>query len=50
MKDMEEDMRQNRQDRFFKKMKCLMNSRVTPADTILEEGGQPVQQAEEKLS
>ena len=31
-------------------MKCLMNSRVTPADTIVDEAGQPVQQAEEKLS
>ena len=50
MKDMEEDMRHNRQDRFFKKMKSLMNSRVTPADTILDEAGQSVQQAEEKLS
>ena len=30
---LEEDMRHNRQDRFFKKMKRLMNSRVTPAYT-----------------
>ena len=50
MKGMEEDMRHNGQDRFFKKMKCLMNSRVTPADTIVDEAGQPVQQAEVKLS
>ena len=42
MKDMEEDMRHNRQDRFFKKMKRLLNSRVTPVDTILDEDGQPV--------
>ena len=50
MKDMEEDMRHNRQDRFFKKMKRLLNSRVTPVDTILDEDGQPVQKGEEKLS
>ena len=50
MKGMEEEMRHNRRDRFFKKMKRLMNSRVTPVDTIVDETGQPVQQAEEKLS
>ena len=37
MQDMEEEMRHNRQDRLCKKMKRLMNSRVTPADTILDE-------------
>ena len=50
MKGMEEEMRHNRRDRFFKKMKRLMNSRVTPVDTILDKAGQPVQQAEEKMS
>ncbi len=50
MKDMEKDMRHNRQGRFFKKMKRLVNSRVTPADTILDEAGRPVQQAEQKLA
>ena len=50
MKDMEEDMRHNRQDRYFKKMKRLMNSGVTPADIIMDEAGEPVQQAEEKMS
>ena len=50
MKDMEEEMRHNRRDRLFKQMKRLMNSKVTPADTIVDEAGQPVQQAEEKRS
>ena len=50
MGDMEEDMRHNRQGRFYKKMKRLMGSRVAPLDRILDEAGQPVQQAEEKLS
>ena len=50
MRDMEEDMRCNRQGRFFKKMKRLMGNRVVPADMILDEAGQPVQQADEKLS
>ena len=40
----------NRQGRFFKTMKRLMNSRGTPADTILDKAGRPVQQAEQKLA
>ena len=31
-------------------MKQLTNSRVTPEDTILDETGQPLQKAEEKLA
>ena len=50
MQGMEEDMRRHRQGDFFKQMKQLTNSRVTPADTILVETGQPLQKAEEKLA
>ena len=50
MQGMEEDMRRHRQGDFFKKMKQLTNSRVTPVDTILDETGQPLQKAEEKLA
>ena len=50
IQEMKQDMRHHRQGEFFKKMKQLINSRVTPADTILEEIGQPFQKAEEKLA
>ena len=50
MQGMEEDMRHHRHGDSFKKMKKLTNSRVTPADTILDEKGQPLQKAEEKLA
>ena len=50
MQGMEEDVRRHWQGHFFKKMKQLTNSKVTPADTILDETGQPLQKAEEKLA
>ena len=50
MQGMEEDMRHHQQGDFFSKMKQLINSRVTPADTILDETSQPLQKAEEKLA
>ena len=50
MQGMEEDMRRHQQGHFFKKMRQLTNSKVTPADTILDETGQPLQKAEEKLA
>ena len=50
MQGMEEDMRHHRQGDFFKKMKQLTKNGVTPADTILDEAGQPLQKAEERLA
>ena len=50
MQGMVEDMRHHQQGDFFKKMKQLTNSRVTPADTILDETSLPLQKAEEKLA
>ena len=50
MQGMEEDMRCHWQRDFFKKMKQLTNSRVIPADTILDETSLPLQKAEEKLA
>ena len=35
--EMENDLKQNRQGDFFKKMKRLSGNKVTPADTILDE-------------
>ena len=48
--EMKKDLRQNRQGDFFKKMKRLNGSKVTPIDTILDESGQPLQRNEEKLA
>ena len=50
MQDMDEDMKCNRQGYFFKKMKQLTNSKVTPEGTILDESGIPLQGTEEKLA
>ena len=50
MQGIEEDLKCHWQGDFFKKMKQLANSRVTPADTILDEISQPLQKAEEKLA
>ena len=50
MQGMEEDMRRHRWRDFFMNMRQLTNSRVTPADTVLDETGQPLQKAEEKLA
>ena len=41
MQDMDEDMKHHRQGDFFKKMKRLTNSKVTPEGTILDECGNP---------
>ena len=43
MQGMEEDMRRHQQEDFFTKMKQLANNRVTPAYTIIDETGQPLQ-------
>ena len=48
--EMENDLKRNRQGDFFKKMKRLCGKKVTPADTILDESGQPLQRNEEKLA
>ena len=48
--EMEEDMRQHRQGNFFKKMKLLTRSKVTPSNTILNEASRPLQKADEKLA
>ena len=50
MQQIEENMRHHRQGDFFKKMKQMTNNRVTQADTILDEAGQPLQKAKEKLA
>ena len=50
MQRIKEDMRRHRQGDIFKKMNQLTNSRVTPADSILDETGLPVQMVEEKLA
>ena len=50
MQGMEEDVKRHRQGDFFKKMRQLTNSRVTPVDTILAETSQPLQKTEEKLA
>ena len=50
MQGIKQDMRRHRQGDIFKKMNQLTNSRVTPADSILDETGQPVQTGEEKLA
>ena len=44
-----EDLRQNRQGDFFKKMKRLNGSKVTLMDTILDKSGQPLQRNEGTL-
>ena len=41
MQDMDEDMNHHRQGDFFKKMKRLTNSKVTPEGTILESVATP---------
>ena len=50
MQDMDEDMKHHRQGDFFKKMKRLTNSKVTPEGTILDERGNPLHTPEEKLA
>ena len=50
MQDMDEDMKHHRQGDFFKKMKRLTNSKVTPEGIILDEHGNPLHTAEEKLA
>ena len=50
MKEMEEDMRQHKQGSFFKKMRSLTQSRVTPTSIILDENNRPLHKAEEKLA
>ena len=49
---MENGLKWNRQGDFFKEMKWrrLSGNKVTPADTILDESGQPLQRNEEKLA
>ena len=48
--EMENDLKRNRQGNFFKKIKRLSGKKVTPADTILDVSGQPLQRNEEKLA
>ena len=50
MKEMEEDMRRHKQGSFFKKMRSLTQSRVTPTSIILDESNRPLHKAEEKLA
>ena len=50
MKEMEEDMRRHKQGSFFKKMRSLTQSRVTPTSIILDENNRPLHKAEEKLA
>ena len=50
MQDIDEDMKHHRQGDFFKKMKRLTNSKVTPEGTILDEHGNPLHTPEEKLA
>ena len=50
MQDMDEDMKHHRQGDFFKKMKWLTNSKVTPEGTILDEHGNPLHTPEEMLA
>ena len=50
MQDMDEDTKHHRQGAFFKKMKRLTNSKVTPEGTILDERGNPLHTPEEKLA
>ena len=45
--EMDNDLKRNRQGDFFK-MKRPSGNKVTPADTILDESGQPLQKIEEK--
>ena len=50
MTELEDDMKHNRQGDFFKKLKRLSGTSGTPADTILNEAGQPLKKPEEKLA
>ena len=50
MIELEDDMKHNRQGDFFKKLKRLSGTSGTPADTILDEAGQPLKKPEEKLA
>ena len=50
MQDMDEDIKHHRQGDFFKKMKWLTNSKMTPEGTILDEHGNPLHTAEEMLA
>ena len=50
MAAMKEDLRRCRQRDFFKKLKRLSGSKPRPADTILDEVGQPLQRNEDKLA
>ena len=43
-------MRQHKQGGFFKKMRSLTQSRVTPTSIILDENNRPLHKAEEKLA
>ena len=43
-------MRRCRQGDFFKRLKRLSGSKTRPADTILNEAGQPLQSNEDKLA
>ena len=50
MKGLEDDMKCHRQGSFFKKMRQLTATRVTPMSNIMNESGQPLQKSEEKLA
>ena len=43
-------MRRHRQGNFFKKMRSLTRSKVTPTGIILDEANKPLHKAEEKLA
>ena len=50
MKEVEEDLQRLRQGNFFKKMKLLTGSKVTPSSTILDEASRPLHRGDEKLA
>ena len=50
MAAMKEDLKRCRQGDFFEKLKILSGSKTRPADTILDEVGQPLMKNEDKLA